>query len=497
MDFTNKKLAELFQNSSAEVVVIGAGLAGSECAWQLAERGHRVALLEQRPLKKSKAHTGAQFAELVCSNSLKSLDPSSAPGFLKEELKNLDSLILSCAFKAQVPAGQALAVDREQFSTAVTAALSSHPLVEIHQVSVESIDDLRDPQTQNFSLPIVIATGPLTEESLAQSLKPLIGDQLYFYDAIAPIIAGDSINKEIAFAQNRNDKSLCGPSDGDYLNCPFNQEQYFQFLEALGGAEKVPFHEFEKPIYFQGCQPIEALLERGPMTLAFGPMKPVGLTDPKTGGKPFAVVQLRKEDSEGRAWNLVGFQTKLKYPEQKKVFSMIPGLESAEFYRFGSLHRNTYIHSPLVLDSNFQLKKEKNIYFAGQITGVEGYLESCAIGALVARLLCLKLESGQTAEQQKEFPLPPASTAIGSLAHALVFGKAKNFQPLNMNWGLVPLEGIAENDKQKKEKFVTRGRRHFKHWIALFGNSKTGFGQDLQIEANPDVSLNDGVTGTA
>jgi methylenetetrahydrofolate--tRNA-(uracil-5-)-methyltransferase len=297
---------------------------------------------------------------------------------------------------------------------------------------------------------------------LARSWDSLLGPGLYFYDAIAPIVDGSTINRDIAFLRNRYDKAVQGDG-GDYLNCPLTESQYNAFIEALGKAEKVEPHAFEKAVYFQGCQPIEALLERGPRTLAFGPMKPVGLADPKSGQQPYAVVQLRKEDSEGRAWNLVGFQTKLKYPEQKRVFRMIPGLENAEFFRLGSLHRNTFIHSPTLLDSSFRLKSHPHFHFAGQITGVEGYLESAANGLLVGRLLSLKLQGlGQV-------PPPPPTTAIGALAHACFDGRVKNFQPMNINWGLVPLLEISEKDPQKRAKMTARAMRQLSHWMALFG----------------------------
>lgn len=457
------QLHSQLKNNSADVVVVGAGLAGSECAWQLSRQGFRVALVEQRPERGTEAHKGSLCAELVCSNSLKSTDPESAPALLKYELDQLDSLVLKAAWQSQIPAGQALAVDREKFSTFITQSLEKNPRIEIFRTPVTHFEELLVQGTHGLK-PVVLATGPLTSKDLAESLKTVIGEQLYFYDAIAPIIAGHSINREVAFLQNRHDKGNdASTEEGDYLNCPFNEEEYHRFIGALGAAEKVEFKEFEKAIYFQGCQPIEALLERGPKTLAFGPMKPVGLTDPRTGHRPYAALQLRREDSEGRSWNMVGFQTKLKYPEQKRIFSLIPGLENAEFYRYGSLHRNTYICSPALLDQNFRLKNFPVLSFAGQVTGVEGYLESTAIGALVGRILALKLK-GFT-----EVPLPPATTALGALAHALINGKVKNFQPMNINWGLVPLNEINERDAEKKPKLVSRAKRQFGHWLALFG----------------------------
>ena len=449
------------KNTKAQVIIVGAGLAGSECAWQLVQRGISVALIEQRPQKKSEAHKTGNFAELVCSNSFKSTDSESAPQLLKSELHSLNSLVLESAQAASLPAGQSMAVDREKFSASITSKLKNHPLVECYEGEVTHFEELSLPAEQGLK-PVVIATGPLTSQALAQSLMPHVGEKLYFYDAIAPIVSGESVNREIAFLQNRRDKGTTESNpDGDYLNCPMSKEEYDRFIEALGAAEKVPAHDFEKAIYFQGCQPIEALLERGPKTLAFGPMKPVGITDPRTGKMPYAVVQLRMEDTEGRAWNLVGFQTKLKYPEQEKVFRLIPGLEKAQFYRMGSLHRNTFINSPALLGSNLQLKKLPHLYFAGQITGVEGYIESTAVGAFVGTAIAFRLKRGS------DLLPPPATTAIGSLLNHVLNGKIKNFQPMNINWGLVPLNEINERDKEKKPKLVERGKRNFSHWKAL------------------------------
>ncbi len=457
---TSQPLNEL-KNSKAQVIIVGAGLAGCECAWQLVLRGITVALIEQRPQKKSEAHKTGLFAELVCSNSFKSTDIESAPQLLKSELHSLNSLILEAAQKSALPAGQSMAVDREKFSAQITEKLKSHPLVEFYEGEVCHFEELSQ-KTEKGLKPVVIATGPLTSEGLAQSLMPHVGEKLYFYDAIAPIVSGESINREIAFLQNRRDKGTTEENpEGDYLNCPLSKEEYDCFIEALGAAEKVPAHAFEKAVYFQGCQPIEALLERGPKTLAFGPMKPVGITDPRTGKMPYAVVQLRMEDTEGRAWNLVGFQTKLKYPEQEKVFRLIPGLEKAQFYRMGSLHRNTFINSPALLGSNLQLKKLPHLYFAGQITGVEGYIESTAVGAFVGTALAFRLK------RNSDLPPPPATTAIGALLNHVLNGKIKNFQPMNINWGLVPLNEINERDKEKKPKLVERGKRNFIHWKAL------------------------------
>ncbi len=459
-------LTNTIKTLNPSVIIVGGGLAGSECAWQLSLAGHKVAIIEQRPISTNEANKTDKLAELVCSNSLKSTDPMSAPGLLKDELTRMKSLILEAAMASQVPAGQALAVDRDAFAKYITQKIEKNPRITVIRAEVKHYEELMITGAKGL-IPVVLATGPLSGRSLMESMEPLVGKSLYFYDAIAPIIAGDSINREIAFLQNRHFKGQGGEvlkdDEGDYLNCPFTEEEYNNFIAALKTAERVPSKDFEKLIYFQGCQPVEALLEKGDRTLVFGPMKPVGLTDPRTGTRPFAAIQLRKEDSEGRAWNMVGFQTKLKYPEQQKVFRMIPGLESAEFYRLGSLHRNTYVNSPTLLDSQFRLKTMPMLHFAGQVTGVEGYLESTAIGALVGRLLHLRF-SGSIDEP----PLPPATTALGALANAIVFGRAKDFQPMNINWGLVPLDGIGERDKDKKEKLCQRARRQFGHWMSLF-----------------------------
>ena len=454
---------QILRTSNAEVIVVGAGLAGSECAWQLAQRGIRVALVEQRPAVKSEAHKTGKCAELVCSNSFKSMDPHSAPQTLKSELKILQSLILEAAENWPLPAGQSLAVDREKFSSYITDKLMSHPMIEYIPAEVDHFEELihRSEKTGELK-PVVLATGPLTGSKLAQSLIPHVGEKLYFYDAIAPIVMGETIDRTKAFLQNRRDKGTTESNpDGDYLNCPMTEEEYNLFIDALAQAEKVKAHDFEKAIYFQGCQPIEALLERGRKTLAFGPMKPVGITDPATGRMPYAVVQLRMEDLEGKAWNMVGFQTKLKYPDQEKVFRLIPGLQKAQFFRMGSLHRNTFIHSPTLLDNNLRLKKIPALHFAGQIAGVEGYLESTAIGAFVGQAISFRLRKGI------ELPPAPATTAMGALLNHVLHGNIKNFQPMNMNWGLVPLSGIDERDKDKKTKLVERAARNFKHWKLL------------------------------
>jgi len=343
-------------------VIIGGGLAGSEAAWQAAERGIKVLLYEMRPGKMTEAHRTGDLAELVCSNSLKSSDAANSHGLLKEELRMLNSIILAIAEKNRVPAGSALAVDRSAFSKMVTEHLSTHPNIKIirEEVSMPS-----------FEIPAIIATGPLTSEKMTRALAEIIEeDFIYFYDAISPIISSDSINKEIAFSASRYNKS-----GNDYINCPLNKEEYEQFYQALISADKTAARTFEKAPFFEGCMPVEAIAERGRDTLLFGPMKPVGLKDPRNDKEPYAVVQLRQEDKYGQSYNMVGFQTRLKWPEQKKVLRMIPGLEHAEFLRYGSLHRNTYINSPRLLDTSLSLKKRENIYLSGQLIGVEGYTE--------------------------------------------------------------------------------------------------------------------------
>jgi len=385
---------------STEIQVVGAGLAGSECALQLADRGYKVVLWEMRPKQMTAAHKGSQFAELVCSNSFGSLNPLSAPGELKWEAEQLHSYILKAAKKAQVPAGQALGMDREVFSKIITEQVEQHPNITIQGEPVLRLSDI--------PRPTVIATGPLTEESLAKDLKEHFGDEfLYFFDAIAPIIDADSINYDVVWRADRYDKG-----SPDYLNCPLDKDQYYQLIEAIKIARKIEPKEFEKATYFEGCMPIEAMVERGDRTLSFGPLKPKGLKNPKTGHEPYAVVQLRQENKEATAYNMVGFQTKMAYGDQIKTFRMIPGLENAEFLKLGSIHRNLYIHSPKKLNKDLSSPKDPLLFFAGQITGVEGYFESTCIGLLVALFLDQKL-------QDKGFQPPPRASALGSLMNAL------------------------------------------------------------------------------
>lgn len=432
-----------------QVTVIGGGLAGTECAFQLARRGISVSLREMKPHKRSPAHHSDGLAELVCSNSLRSDNPESAVGMLHSELRQLGSVILSRADACRVPAGEALAVDREQFSRAVTDALRGAGGVEIIAGEVDAM-----PEGD-----VVIATGPLTSDALTAALAPTIGEKLYFYDSIAPIVSADSIDMGIAFKQSRYGK---GGGD-DYVNLPLNEEQYRAFVTALREGEKVKPHAFEEPRYFEGCLPIEVMADRGDQVLAFGPMKPVGLRDPRTGLQPHAVVQLRLEDVGGTAYNLVGFQTRLTWPEQRRIFARLPGLKDAEFLRMGQIHRNTFIDAPRLLDADLSLKSERRLFFAGQITGVEGYVESAACGLLVA----LSLHARRTGQA---FVPPPATTALGSL-YRHVTGAAHppdyRYQPSNVIFGLFPpLEGRVKK-ADKRARYAERARGDFSAWAAL------------------------------
>ena len=423
--------------------IVGAGLAGSEAAWQAAERGVRVILHEMKPTKFSAAHKSNNFAELVCSNSLRSDDfEHNAVGLMHQEMRLAGSLIMTCADQTKVPAGGALAVDRERFAQAVTEKLRSHPLVE---VSEEEIKELPSADAGEF----IIATGPLTSENLAQSILSKIDNQsLSFFDAIAPVVYKDSIDFSKAWYQSRYDKG----DKFDYINCPLNQDEYYRFVDALLEAEKAEFHEWEKVNYFDGCLPIEVMAERGRETLVFGPMKPVGLTNPHSSEKPYAVVQLRQDNKEDTLRNLVGFQTKMKYGEQKRVLQMIPGLENAEFARFGGIHKNTFIKSPILLDQFLRLKTQPNIRFAGQITGCEGYIESAAVGLLCGYFAACDI-LGKTAVQ------PPRTTAFGAMMSHLTDDTAiESFQPMNINFGIFPtISGeVTANGKFRKIKGMDR-----------------------------------------
>jgi len=412
------------------VIVIGAGLAGCEAAWQIAKRGIKVKLYEMKPVKFSPAHSLNTFAELVCSNSLRSDRLENAVGLLKQEMRMLDSLIMKCADMTRVPAGGALAVDRVKFSELVTNTLLENDNVEVINREIDSIP---------LDETVIVATGPLTSEVLSKNLKDLLGEEyLYFYDAAAPIVTYESINMNKAFRAARY-----GRGEDDYINCPMDKEQYELFYNELVKAETAPIKEFEKEILFEGCMPIESMAARGKDTLRFGPLKPVGLIDPNTQKEPYAVVQLRQDNSEGTLFNMVGFQTHLKWPEQKRVFRLIPGLENAEFVRYGVMHRNTFINSPKLLDNTYRLKKNPNIYFAGQITGVEGYIESASSGLVAGINAAMQVSN-------KERIVFPSVTATGALSSYISNQSVSAFQPMNINFGIIDKLDVKIRDKSKK-----------------------------------------------
>ena len=433
------------------VHIIGGGLAGSEAAWQLAQAGVPVILHEMRPVQGTDAHQTDGLAELVCSNSFRSDDPdNNAVGLLHAEMRRMGSLILRAADAARVPAGSALAVDRDAFSAGVTAAIEAEPLVEIRREIIAGL-----PPADWSS--VIIATGPLTAAPLAEAIRDLTGeDSLAFFDAIAPIVHFDSINRDIAWYQSRWDKG----DTADYINCPMNRDEYEAFIDAMLAGEKTAFKEWEANTpYFDGCMPIEVMAERGRDTPRFGPMKPVGLTDPRTGRRPWAVVQLRQDNALGTLFNIVGFQTKLKHAEQVRVFRMIPGLEDAEFARLGGLHRNTFIKSPALLDLQLRLKADPRIRFAGQITGCEGYVESAAVGLIAGRYAAAE-RKGQTLSP------PPATTAIGALLSHITGGaEASSFQPMNVNFGLFPPLSADVHKKERKAAMAARARADLEDWL--------------------------------
>ena len=409
-------------------------MAGSEAAWQAAERGIHVVLYEMRSVSRTAAHKTDNCAELVCSNSLGNNLPHSAPFILKEELRSFNSVVISSGDRNFVPAGSALAVDRELFSKEITKKISNHPLITLKRQEVIEMPD---------SGPVIIATGPLTSPKLSKEISQLIGQEyLYFYDALSPIVDANTIDYDTAYFASRY-----GKGGADYLNCPMDEKQYYDFIRELNNAEKVPMASFEKPVYFEGCMPIEVLAERGPKTLAFGPLKPVGLINPHTGKTAFAVVQLRKENKESSAYNLVGFQTKLTYPEQKRLVRMIPGLEKAEFFRFGAIHRNTFINSPGLLSNELELKSRPGTYFAGQIIGVEGYLESASMGLLASLSAVAKILG-------KDYIPPPRDTALGALINYLTTSNVNNFQPMNINFGLFRIGEIKIRDKKERNQKI-------------------------------------------
>lgn len=438
--------------ADAQVMVVGAGLAGSECAWQLAERGVRVELVEQKPRRRTPAQQHDFFAELVCSNSFRGAALSNAVGLLKEEMRRAGSLIMEVGERARVPAGGAFAVDRVRFGTEVTERLHAHPNITVVTRELEAIPDV--------DVPVILATGPLTGDALAADLAATIGQsQLAYYDAIAPVVAADSIDWSVVFKASRYDKG----DDAAYGNCPLDEAQYQAFVKAVLEAEKATPRDFEDVRYFEGCLPLEVMAERGPLTLAYGPMKPVGLVDPRTGKQPFAVVQLRQENAAATAYNLVGFQTRMKWPEQRRVLRMIPGLENAEFERFGSVHRNTFVRSPEVLADDLSLRARPGVYLAGQITGVEGYVESAACGLVLGALLGERLRGRDPAP-------PPATTAFGALLTHLRTPR-DDFQPSNVVWGhFPPLDGKKIRKKRlRREKMAERALRDLAGWLPEIG----------------------------
>lgn len=419
------------------VNVIGAGLAGSEACYQLLKRGIEVHLFEMKPKQYSPAHKNPNFAELVCSNSLKSDLLHTAGGMLKAELRAMDSLVIAVADQVKVPAGSALAVDREQFSEQITKKLKSFPNLIIHHEEVEEIDS---------SIPTIIATGPLTSQKLSSWLQNFVGqDQLYFFDAIAPIVSKESLMKEHYYVADRY-----GQGTGDYINCPMNKEEYDHFYDALVEAEIVQLKDFENKKVFEGCMPVEVLAKRGRESLLYGPLKPVGLINPKTGKKDYAVVQLRKETNKDDLYNLVGFQTNLTYKEQKRVFSLIPALKNADYYRYGVMHRNTYLNAPIVLNEYFQLKQCPQVFIAGQLSGVEGYIESIASGLLCGLNMINYIEN-------KQLISFPNTTMCGALVQYISHVEAKNFQPMSSNMGII--EPLDKKIKDKKEKYTLIANR--------------------------------------
>ena len=413
----------------SRVTVVGAGLAGSECAWQIAQRGIPVTLYEMKPLKRSPAHAADTFAELVCSNSLRSDELTNAVGLLKEEMRRLGSLIMACADDHRVPAGGALAVDREGFSRAVTRRIEAHPNITVCHQEVTSVPEGR----------VVIATGPLTQGAMAEEIQRLCPETaLHFFDAVAPIVTLESVDMESAWFASRYDKGTA-----DYVNCPMEKDEYIAFVTQLQSAQEAQLHGFEDSGVFEGCMPVEVMARRGLDTLRYGPLKPVGLRDPKTGREPYAVVQLRMDNAEGTLYNMVGFQTHLKFPEQRRVFSMIPALKNAEFVRYGVMHRNTYLNSPALLDRYYRLRSDPRISFAGQMTGVEGYIESAASGMLAG------IETARELLGQPPVDFP-RETAIGALALYISGGSVGDFQPMNINFGLItPLDRRVKGKRNK------------------------------------------------
>ena len=434
---------------NGHLVVIGGGLAGCEAAWQASARGTKVTLFEMKPIRFSPAHRSDNLGELVCSNSLKSTSLENAVGLLKEEMRRLGSLIIEAADHTRVPAGGSLAVDREAFSHYITRALEKKNGVELIRKEVDRIP---------LHLPTIIATGPLTSDRLAKEIMVLTGTRsLYFYDAVSPIVARESINMEVIFKASRY-----GKGGDDYINCPMTKEHYYRFVDELVTAERVPTRDFERDAPFEGCLPMEEMAERGADTLAFGPLKPVGLIDPKTGQQPFAVVQLRQDNLSDTLYSMVGFQTKLRWGEQERIFRMIPGLERAEFSRFGSQHRNTFINAPRVLRNTFQVRRRPNIFFAGQLTGVEGYVESAAMGLLAGL-------NGHRLMRKMDFVVAPPTTALGSLVTYITSPPLKDFQPMNVNFGLFPPLNPMLKGRPKRRKLAERALKDLEAWKGEIG----------------------------
>jgi methylenetetrahydrofolate--tRNA-(uracil-5-)-methyltransferase len=467
-------MSETFTSTApAPIHVIGGGLAGCEAAWAAARRGVPVVLHEMRPATRTPAHQTADLAELVCSNSFRSDDAATnAVGLLHAEMRDLGSLVMATADRHQVPAGGALAVDREGFARAVTAAIEAEPLIEVTRGEVAG---LPPPDWDN----VVIATGPLTSPPLAEAIRARTGeDSLAFFDAIAPIVHRDSIDFSVAWMQSRYDKEGPGGDKAAYVNCPLDEAQYFAFVEALNAGEKTEFKDWEKDTpYFEGCLPIEVMAQRGPRTLAFGPMKPVGLTDPRTGRSPFAVVQLRQDNALGTLYNMVGFQTKLKHGEQTRIFRTIPGLENAQFARLGGIHRNTFLNSPQLLDATLRLKADSRLRFAGQITGVEGYVESAAMGILAGCFAAAEARG-------EDFAPPPATTSMGALLAHITVGHmgvvgTGTFQPMNANFGLFPdvetrdARGRPFRGKARRAAYTARARADFARWLGGTSGSRS------------------------
>lgn len=430
---------------SRRLTVIGGGLAGCEAAWAAAQSGCEVELFEMRPQRRTEAHETDHLAELVCSNSFRNNSRDTAVGLLKEEMRQLGSLVMRCADAHAVPAGSALAVDRQAFAAAMTAAIEGQSRIHIRR---EEAPALPDGVT-------IVATGPLTSPALSSALQEQLGARhLYFYDAIAPIITADSIDRAVAFSASR-----WGKGGDDYINFPFTRDEYYAFIDAVLAAEKVATRDFERCVYFEGCMPIEEMARRGRDTLAFGPMRPVGLTDPRTGRRPFAVAQARQDNAAATLYNLVGFQTKMTYPEQRRVLRMIPGLAAAEFVRLGSLHRNTFIDSPRALEPTLQLRQRSDAFLAGQLIGVEGYVESAASGIL-AGLNAVRLLD------QRPLLVPPPTTALGSLIAYVTDRARRDFQPMNANYGLFPVEGVTGRGRDRRATLADRAVRAAGEWLA-------------------------------